>query len=109
MIISGFLFLDENDTTGESNLFSCGAGKRLALSVEKLDSNTTVDLTVKGKVDCESTESFDLAITGAGDLQTASSIGDEGIYFVRLDGIQQVMVKNDGTAGEVKVFGTLSD
>ena len=109
MIISGFLFLDENDTSGESNPFSCGAGKRLALSVEKLESNTTVDITVKGKVDCESTEFYDLAVTGASDLQTAATISDEGIYFVRLDGIQQVIVKNDGTAGEVKVFGTLSD
>lgn len=108
MILSGFLFLDENDTTGESNAFSCGAGKRLALSVEKLES-TTIDITVKGKVDGESDTFFDLAVTDASDLSTAASISDEGIYFVKLNGIQQVMVKNDGTAGEVKVFGVLSD
>lgn len=108
MILKGFLFLDENDTSGESAELSCSTARQLALSVEGA-SGATIDLEVNGRVDMESSTAHTLGVLNASDLSTSSSISDGGIYYVPLDGVNMVSIKNNGTAGNCIVFGTLTD
>jgi len=108
MILKGFLFLDENDTTGESAELSCSTARQLALSVEKMTADP-IDLEVNGLVDMKGSTAYTLGVIKASDLSTASSISDEGIYYVPLDGINAVYIANNSTPGNCIVFGTLTD
>lgn len=108
MILQGFLFLDENDTTGRSSGLICSNARQLTLSVEKA-SGATIDLEVQGLVDMKSINGYPLGVVNASDLSTATSISDEGIYYVPLDGINGVCVVNNETPGNCIVFGTLTD
>ena len=55
MILKGFKFLDETDTTGESHALICTGANQLTLTVEA-DAGATIDLTVSGLIDNESDE-----------------------------------------------------
>jgi len=101
-----FLFLDGTDTTGESQIFYCDEGKSLTLQVKNLG-NSVLDVEVDGLTDADG-DFQTLAVTNLGDLTTDDSIAAEGIYRVSLDGIMQIKVKNNGTAGDVKAFGVMT-
>lgn len=108
MVLRSFLFLDDTDSTGESNPISCTNGKQLALNVELITSGESIDLDVMGQIDLDG-DYQTLGVISAIDFATASSISAEGIYFIPVDGIIRVKIVNNGTAGSVKVFGTLTD
>ena len=111
MILNGFLFLDENSTTGYSKELVCSTAKQLTLSVLSDDS---VVLEVFGLVDYEhGYDSGDgwsrLAAINANDLSISSIITEAGIYYIPLNGFNLVSITNSGTPGSVTVFGTLTD
>lgn len=108
MDLQNFLFLDENDTTGESNVLTCTNAKQLTLSVEPAD-GATIDLTVKGQLDFNSDEYFELGGISLADYEPYNPIENGGIYAFVLDGIGKVKVINNGTPGNCTVFGRLSD
>ena len=105
MIYKGFLFLDENDTTGESNPLSCAEASQLTITVE---ASGSVDLTVYGQIDLESTEWHELGGISLVTYEAVSPIDEAGAYAFVIDGINRVKVVNNGTAGNCVVFGTLS-
>lgn len=108
MILNGFLFLDENDTTGFSADLICSNARQLALSVEQVNADP-IELEVLGVVDMKGGTAYPLGVVNASDLSTAASISDEGIYYIPLDGVNAVCVANNGTPGNCIVFGTLTD
>lgn len=108
MNIQGFLFLDDTDTSGESKALNCSDASYLTISVEA-DATTTVDADVKCRLDMESQQFYACAVTDLSDGTMASSIDDAGLFRLDVRGINQVMIKNNGTAGSIKVFGMLSD
>ena len=102
-----FLFLDENDTSGESNVFYCAEGGKITVQATKVGT-TTLDLSIQGITDVENGEFTDLALVNLSSGETAASIDDEGLFRVDLSGIAQIKVKNNGTAGNCKVFGIIT-
>jgi len=102
-----FLFLDDTDTSGESQVFYCEEGMNLTLQAKNLGSGT-LDVEVKGLSDAEEDDFTVLALTDLSSGETAEKIAAEGLYRVSLDGIMQIKVVNNNTAGEVKVFGVMS-
>ena len=107
MILNGFLFLDENDTTGESNALNCSTAEQLTLTVEPA-SGATIDLTVSGRADMESNEWHTLGAISLIDYEPVNPIEAGGAYAFVVSGLNQVKVTNNGTAGNCTVFGTLS-
>lgn len=105
MILKGFKFLDETNTTGESNALNCSGANQLTLTIE---SNDTVDITVYGLVDNDSTEWHELGGINLITYEAASPIDATGAYAFIVAGINKVKVVNNGTAGNCVVFGTLS-
>ena len=97
MILKPFLFLDENDTTGESNPLNVMGADQLTISVE---ASGAVDLTVYGKLDNQSAEWHELGGISLIDYESASPIDSTGVYTA-------VKIVNNGTAGNCKVFGNL--
>ena len=108
MDLQNFLFLDESDTTGESNVLNCTNARQLTLSVEPA-SGATINLTVKGQLDFNSDEFFEMGAISLADYEVYNPITDGGVYAFVLDGVGKVKVVNDGTAGNCTVFGRLSD
>ena len=108
MILNGFLFLDENDTTGESNALDCSTANQLTLTVEP-GSGATINLTVSGRVDMESDQWHELGAVSLVDYEPVSPIEEGGAYAFVVSGFNQVKVTNNGTAGNCVVFGTLSN
>lgn len=108
MILKGFKFLDETDTTGESNALNCIGANQLTITVEAT-AGATIDLSVMGRVDMESDEWHTMGAIPMTDYTPIESISDVGAYIFIISGINQVKVLNNGTAGNCVVFGTLSD
>lgn len=108
MVLQNFLFLDDSDSTGESNPLVCTGGKQLSLNVELITAGENIDLDVMGQIDLNG-DYHTLGVIGASDFNTASSISAEGIYLVPVDGITRVKIANNETPGSVKVFGNLTD
>lgn len=108
MDLQNFLFLDESDTTGESNVLTCTNARQLTLSVEPAD-GATINLTVKGQLDFNSDEYFDLGAISLADYEVYNPIDNGGVYAFILDGVGRVKVVNEGTPGNCTVFGRLSD
>lgn len=108
MDLQNFLFLDESDTTGESNVLTCTNARQLTLSVEPAE-GATINLTVKGQLDFNSDEYFDLGAISLADYEVYNPIDNGGVYAFILDGVGRVKVINEGTAGNCTVFGRLSD
>lgn len=104
MILKPFLFLDENDTTGESNPLNVMGADQLTISVE---ASGAVDLTVYGKLDNQSTEWHELGGISLIDYESASPIDSTGVYTFIVSGLTAVKIVNNGTAGNCKVFGNL--
>ena len=101
-----FLFLDESDTSGESQVFYCEELNTLTLQVT---SEGAVDLSVQARNDVEEDEFVDCAAIKLADHTAVESISATGMYMVPLTGIAQIKVKNNGTAGGCKVFGIGTD
>ena len=108
MILKGFKFLDETDTTGESHALICSGANQLTLTVEA-DAGATIDLTVSGLIDNESDEWHELGAIPLTDYTPVSNIDDTGAYAFIVTGINKVKVSNNSTPGNCIVFGTLSD
>ena len=108
MVLQDFVFLDENDSTGESNPLNCMGARRLIISVDS-ESGTTIDLDVFGNVDFTSDTYFTLGVTNVEDGTLANSIAANGIYTVDVNGIGRVKIVNNDTPGEAIVFGRLTD
>lgn len=108
MVLQDFVFLDENDSTGESNPLNCMGAKRLMISVDS-DAGTTIDLDVTGNVDFTSDTYFTLGVTNVEDGTLANNITANGIYTVDVNGIGRVKIANNETPGESIVFGRLTD
>lgn len=107
MVLQSFLFLDDSDSTGESNPLVCTGGKQLALYVSS-DGADPIDLNVLGQIDLDGYYES-IGVIKASDFSTASYISDEGIYLVPVNGITRVKIENNETPGSVKVFGNLTD
>ena len=101
-----FLFLDDTDTSGESQIFYCDEGNALTLQVKNLGS-AALDLEVKGLTDADG-DFATLAVTNLSNLENTNKISAEGLYRLSLAGIMQIQIKNNGTAGDCKVFGVMS-
>ena len=108
MYLQHFLFLDGNSTASSSPLIVNSKGGTLKLSVEKL-SNVSVDITVKGKIDKASSTFFDIAVFKLADFSTITKINDEGLYAIDVNGISEIKLVNNGTAGSVKALGVVVD
>lgn len=108
MELQNFLFLDENDTTGESNVLNCTGARQLTLSVES-EEGATLELYVQGRVDFNSEEFFDLGAINLEDYDPVSPIVTAGVYTFILNGVGSVKVVNNGTPGDCTVFGRLVD
>lgn len=108
MILKGFKFLDESDTTGESNALICTGANQLTLTVEA-DAGATIDLSVYGLIDNESDEWHELGAIPLTDYNPVNPIDDTGAYALIIAGINKVKIVNNVTAGNCIVFGTLSD
>lgn len=110
MVTQTFLFLDEN-STATSNTLVVSNGRNLTLSVASTTSPVgAVSIAIYGKVDVNSDEVYVLGCINKDTLVTVSGttgIAETGIYTLDVTGISQIYIQNNGTAGDVKVFGKL--
>lgn len=105
MYLQDFVFLDDTSVTTTSNpLIVNSKAETIKMSVE---SESTVDVTVQGKVDRESGTYFNLAVINLSDFSTAEKITAAGIYAVDAQGIKVMRVVSAGAAGSVKVMGVV--
>lgn len=107
MYLQNFLFLDVDSTTTTSNpLIVNSKAVSLKLSVE---AEGTLDISVQGKVDRDSSSFFDLAIIDLSDFSKIETITEEGLYVVDVQGIKEIQVVNNDSATAVKVLGVVVD
>lgn len=105
MYLQDFLFLDDQSTVTTSNtLIVNSKAETMKLSVE---GNSTIDVTVKGKVNRDSADFYELGAIKLADFGTVASISEAGLYAVDVQGIKELQIVNGGNAGDVTVFGVV--
>lgn len=105
VILSDFLFLDENGTATTSNAYKLSPmADELRLQV----AGSSVDLKVQCMIDTVGDEWADCAVISAADNKTYDSISAAGIYLVPVRGVKRVQVVDNGAGGGVRVYGVSS-
>jgi len=103
MNIANFVFFDENSTSNTSNILSNPSGAS-AMTLEVYGSS--FNLKAEGRTDFQGEDNWhELGIIGLKDYDILSSITEEGIYTVPMDGISQIRLVNSGSVGSFKAFG----
>ena len=103
--LQNFVFLDENSTVTTSNpLVINSSAETLKLSVA---GSGTLNVTVKGKIDRDAADFYDMASVKLEDYSVVATITAEGLYAVDVQGIKEVEIVNGGNAGDVTVFGVV--
>ena len=101
-----FLFLDEHNTSGVSQVFYCEDEDSMAIQVRAV-CEEKLCLTVEGRIDIDG-DFHSLGICDLEDMQIIHTITKSGLYKVPLDGIMQIKVVNRGREGNCKVFGVMT-
>jgi hypothetical protein len=108
-VLQNFKFLDNATTTGESNiLYNANKGGLMALQID--GDATTFSLSVKGLVNNEEVNLYDLAIIKTSDFTITNSITAKGIYNIIIDGVSEIkVVVNSVSGGGVNAFGKVGE
>ena len=103
MNIANFVFFDENSTSSTSNVLSNpSSASTMTLEVY----GNSFNLTVEGRADFQGEDNWhELGIIGLKSYDVLSSITEEGIYAIPMDGISQIRLVNSGSVGSFKAFG----
>jgi hypothetical protein len=102
--LQNFVFLDASSSSASNTLVVNSKASVLKLSV----SGDSVNVTVKGRIDRQSDDFYDIAVTNLSDNTVVSSIKAAGLYSVDVMGIKEVEVTNGGEVGAVNVFGVVA-
>lgn len=103
MNIANFVFFDENSTSSTSNVLS-NPSSASTMTLEVYGSS--FNLTVEGRADFQGEDNWhELGIIGLKSYDVLSSITEEGIYAISMDGISQIRLVNSGSVGSFKAFG----
>ena len=103
MNVANFVFFDENSTSSTSNVLS-NPSNASTMTLEV--SGSSFNLKVEGRADFQGEDNWhELGIIGLKDYSVLSSISEEGIYAIPMDGISQIRLINSGSVGSFKAFG----
>jgi hypothetical protein len=107
--LNNFKFFSGATAIAESNVLSNpNHGSQLVLEVS--GTATSFTLSVKGKVDAENIAYTSLGIINASDYSTSSTITDNGIYIIGVDGIGGIKLNLTAVSGgNVTAFGKLGE
>lgn len=103
-MLADFKFFDSNSTVTESNVLY------LPPNAEELVVQATgnsVDVDIEGKTDTENGDWASLALVKHEDYSLCSKIDAEAIYSAAVGGIRQIRAVNNGSAGDVTLYGTV--
>lgn len=102
-----FVFFDSESTSSESSVLSnSNKGEEMTVQVSGIGSNT-VNILFKGMADYKSEEFVELAAISLSDFKIKSTITEDGIYSIPVNGIGQIKAVCSGGVGTVKVYGML--
>lgn len=109
MAYTDFVFFDESSAGNYSTVFRNMLDQgELVLHVELL-SGSAVDIDIECQVDIESDDWEPLFAVDLSHIDAVTKITLPGIYSIGMNGIRKLRLKNNGTAGSVKVYGPLVD
>lgn len=109
MAVGSFMFFNENSTSGTSNEWRVPERVNdLEIQVTKLDPSATVNLVLEGKVDISSDKWVQLTMVSLNGLSTKNAIDGEGIFAASVTNVLRLRMRNLGTTGAVKAFGSVS-
>lgn len=108
-VLQNFKFLDNATTTATSNvLYNANKGGLMVLQVD--GDATTFSLSVKGLVNNEENNWYDLAIIKTSDFTITNSITTNGIYNVVIEGVSEIkVVVNSVSGGGINAFGKVGE
>jgi len=101
-----FLFLDEHNTSGVSQVFYCEDEDSMAIQVKAVG-NEKLCLSVEGRIDIDG-EFHSVGIYNLEDMRLMNVISESGLYKIDLNGLVQIKVVNRGRVGNCKVFGVMT-
>ena len=109
MVLQSFVFLDETSANGTSNPLGNTNGTTLTFEVVDLSiAQSGVSIQVEGKTDSKNDNWTPIAIINRKKLSVLETVIESGNYFAPITGLSSVRVVNNGTVGEVRVYGRIT-
>lgn len=101
MVLSDFLFFDENSTQTTSNEWKIsGRADDVMIQVD----GDNVDVTVEAMIDIYANYES-VAVVSMDDFSTNNKITKAGLFLIPASCIQSIRLTNNGTAGSVRAYG----
>lgn len=101
-VLERFVFLDNTSTTDTSNNLSISNAEQVVVEVS---GGTNVSLEFQGQVDFDANNFTKLSAINMEKLSVDETITNNGIYTIPTVGIHYLRCVNNGTVGDVKVYG----